>query len=317
MVKFSVIVTVYNTESYLEKCLESIAQQTYEKFEVVIVNDGSTDNSQKIIDKFVKNDKRFKSFVKENSGIADTRNYALTKIKGEYFLFVDGDDSINPELLERMADYVADKSLDLVKFNAKKFYNEKDFDIEENEIFSKLSGEEAFNLLNNNSLFDTVWSYAYKKSFWDKNNFSFSVGKIHEDFGLIPYVVVKADYVASTGYVGYNYYVRQNSIMTAKTEQRKKQKIEDNLFHFDNLLKIINEDEDVSIKTKEIFKSYIANSLINKCVMLDGVSLKKYIKILKDKKVYQFLLDDTLARKVKKIIFKIWPSLYVKVIIKR
>lgn len=317
MVKISVIVTVYNTANYLEECLNSIYKQTYKDFEVIIVNDGSTDGSQKIIDKFVKKDKRFKSYIKNNSGIADTRNFAINKVNGEYFIFVDGDDSINQELLERINNYFQDKSIDLIKFNTKKIYMNDDRFIDENEIFDKVSGEEAFLKLFSNSLFDTVWSYAYKKSFWDKNKFLFSIGRIHEDFGLIPYVVVKAKAVSSMGYVGYNYFVRENSIMTSNSVERKKKKIEDSLFHFDNLLKMINEDKNISIKTKEIFRSYIANSLINKCAILDGNLLKEYVKILKDKEVCQYLLSDTIGRKIKKNLFKFFPALYIRVMIKR
>ena len=150
MVKISVIVTVYNIDKYINNCLKSILNQTYKNFEVLIINDGSTDNSQKIIDKYVKKDNRFKSFIKENSGIADSRNYGISKVNGDYFIFIDGDDSINSELLERLSQVISNHDYDLIKYNAKKISPNRE-DIDENCFFENIDGEEAFLKLFNNS----------------------------------------------------------------------------------------------------------------------------------------------------------------------
>lgn len=101
--KVSVIVPVWNVEEYIEKCLESLVNQTLKDIEIILVNDGSPDNSQKIIDKYVKNyPKKVKSYIKENGGQGSARNYGLKVAKGEYIAFIDSDDYIDLDMLEKM-----------------------------------------------------------------------------------------------------------------------------------------------------------------------------------------------------------------------
>lgn len=110
MIKVSVIVPVYNVENYIEKCLDSLAKQTLKEIEILIINDGSPDNSQKIIDKYVKKYKNMKSFTKENGGLSDARNYGIERASGEYIAFVDSDDYVTHDMYEKM--YVKAKSGD-------------------------------------------------------------------------------------------------------------------------------------------------------------------------------------------------------------
>ena len=102
MCKVSVIVPVYNVEDYIRDMLESVQRQSFEDFEVVIVNDGSTDGSQAIIDEFCREDNRFRCFVKANGGVASARNKGLDKARGEYVVFYDPDDLIPEDSLEKM-----------------------------------------------------------------------------------------------------------------------------------------------------------------------------------------------------------------------
>lgn len=98
----SIIIPVYNTEKYLSECVESILSQTFEDFEVILVDDGSTDNSWKICCEYQNKDKRVRAFHKENSGVSATRNFGLEHAEGEYISFCDSDDMIKPELYERL-----------------------------------------------------------------------------------------------------------------------------------------------------------------------------------------------------------------------
>ena len=102
MCKVSVIVPVYNVEDYIRGMLESVQRQSFADFEVVIVNDGSTDGSQAIIDEFCREDNRFRCFVKANGGVASARNKGLDKARGEYVVFYDPDDLIPEDSLEKM-----------------------------------------------------------------------------------------------------------------------------------------------------------------------------------------------------------------------
>ncbi len=98
----SVIVPVYNAEKYLDRCLQSILAQTYTYYEIILINDGSTDTSEDICEKYVRKDKRIRIIQKENSGVAITRNIGLEVAKGRYISFIDSDDYIKPDMFEKM-----------------------------------------------------------------------------------------------------------------------------------------------------------------------------------------------------------------------
>ena len=115
MIKVSVIVPVYNVEKFIDKCLSSLVNQTLKEIEVVVVNDGSPDNSQEIIDKYVnKYPNKVKSFIKENGGQGSARNLGLEHAKGEYIAFIDSDDWIDEEALEKMYNLAKKKNSDVV-----------------------------------------------------------------------------------------------------------------------------------------------------------------------------------------------------------
>lgn len=313
MVKFSIIVPVYNVEKYLEDCLDSILKQTYDDFEVIVVNDGSTDNSQKVIDNYAKRDNRIKAFKKKNGGVSDARNYGISKAKGEYFIFVDSDDTINDKLLEKLDKEIKKyDEIDLIKYQLQ--MTDKEPQLEFN-TFDSLNGEEAFLELIKDDLFVSPVTYAYRLEYFRNKKFKYEVGRIHEDFGLTPLIVISANKVSAIDYVGYNYIVRENSIMTNNSNERLIKKNEDTLFFYDNMMKFIEKSNFNSYVTK-IFKSYISNGLINRTVLLDGTLLKDYVNELKIRKVGNNLIDDTLPRKIKKILFKLSPSLYIKLFVK-
>jgi len=157
--------------------------------------------------------------------------------------------------------------------------------------------------------------FTAQKLIWMNKKFKYEVGRIHEDFGLTPLIVISANKVSAIDYVGYNYIVRENSIMTNNSNERLIKKNEDTLFFYDNMMKFIEKSNFNSYVTK-IFKSYISNGLINRTVLLDGTLLKDYVNELKIRKVGNNLIDDTLPRKIKKILFKLSPSLYIKLFVK-
>ena len=98
----SVIVPIYNVEKYLRQCLDSIQNQTYQNFECLLINDGSPDNSADICREYVEKDSRFKYFEKENGGLSDARNYGIRQSKGSYLTFVDSDDWLEHDALDRL-----------------------------------------------------------------------------------------------------------------------------------------------------------------------------------------------------------------------
>ena len=102
MEKVSVIIPIYNASSTLEKCLNSIINQTYKNLEIILVDDGSTDSSGKICDKFAKNDDRIKVIHKKNEGLGKTRNVGILESTGDYLFFVDSDDFIDLNTIEKL-----------------------------------------------------------------------------------------------------------------------------------------------------------------------------------------------------------------------
>ena len=306
MKKFSIIVPIYNVEKYLEKCLKSIQNQIFKDFEVLMIDDGTKDNCPIIMKKF-EEDERFKGFHKENGGLSDARNYGVERANGEYLIFVDSDDEIESDLLFKLDEEIEKNHPELIKFGTK-VINDKEI-LKKSSIFHNQSGEEAFKKLILNDYFIIAWSYAYEKKFWMKNNFSYTKGRYHEDFGLTPIIVLKANKVSSIDTIGYHYFIRENSIMTDPTKTLKK--AEDALYFFDKLIKQV-ENINISLETKKIFQSCISNEVIIKSKTLDRKNRKKFLKELKSRKVGNYLIDDTFFRKIKKFIIKISLSFYVE-----
>ena len=119
--KISVIVPVYNVENYLEKCLNSLVNQTLEEIEILVINDGSTDYSQKIIDEFQKKfPQKIKVFSKENGGLSDARNFGIERASGNFLAFVDSDDYISENMLQEMYDLAIKNEAEIVICNLQK-----------------------------------------------------------------------------------------------------------------------------------------------------------------------------------------------------
>ena len=179
---FSIIVPVYNVESYVLDCLNSIKEQTYKEFEVIIVNDGSLDKSVNIINKFLidNEDSRFKLYDKKNGGLSDARNYGASFANGKYLIFLDSDDYWDERLLSSINEELNnDSNLDLVRI-PKRVVSENNKEISKDCVneFHSLQGEQSFVILRTNKVtFETAWSYVIRLEYWKKNNFFFPVGK--------------------------------------------------------------------------------------------------------------------------------------------
>ena len=186
--RISVIVPVYNVEKYLKECLDSILNQTFEDIEIICINDGSTDNSLKILLDYIKQDYRLKVYSQYNKGQGSTRNVGLNLASGEYIYFVDSDDFIKDNTLELCYNLLNKENLDMLIFQAinyddiqKKFFEESYYNMDflygfENKVFNvdSISGK-LF------SIAVSPWNKIYKKEIILKNNIIFSEGLIFED----------------------------------------------------------------------------------------------------------------------------------------
>ena len=299
MKKFSIIIPVYNVEDYIKDCLESVKKQTFKDYEVIVVNDGTKDQSMDIVKNY-----DVKVINQENQGLSGARNTGAKEAKGEYIIFLDSDDWIENNLLEEISKALEDNP-DLVRFQIRKVFEKKDSIDYPEEAFDTCNGVEAFEKICKYHFVEIACSYCIKRSYYEKNHFEFAKGMIHEDFGLMRLVIIKASKVKSISTIGYNYRQRENSIMSNTNYDRIKKRVNDFLKHYTYLMTEIN-------KTKldgTYFRSFIANSLILKITELNDEDYKEYKKILKEEKVYDFILADTLKRKIKKVLLKISPKM--------
>lgn len=312
MSKVSIIVPVYNTEARLRMCLESLVNQTIKDIEIIIINDGSTDDSENIIKEYKE---KYSSLItyynKQNEGIAKTRNFGIEKANSDYILFVDSDDYIDLELVEKLMPYI-NRDIDMIKFKLKKI-DESGNVLEEIEgsVFEETSGEDAFNkLYSTDVLLDSPCVYLIKKLLFIDNNFEFK-RTYHEDFGLIPLIIMKAKTFISTPYCLYNYMQVSNSITRNKDYIKTLKKIEDILWHFDNAINEIDE-MNLNKNTKENAKIYYTNAIILKIYELKKENKAQYIKQLKKRKIYKNIKARNLKQLIKKLLLKFNINLYLK-----
>lgn len=301
MPKFSIIVPVYNVEKYIKKCLDSIFNQTFKDFEVIVVNDGTKDNSMDIVKNY-----KVKTINQKNQGLSEARNNGVKKAVGEYLIFIDSDDYIEKDLLKKINNSL-DNNPDVVRYQAKDIINDKEIEYSEKE-FTGLDGVEAFKEITKYHYVEPAWLYSVKRDYYLKNKFAFKKGTYHEDFGLTPLIIFKSSIVNSINYCGYCYVQRSGSIMTDKAYEKTLKKVDDVYHHYKYLT---NEVKDLN-KDKKYFNSFLANSLILKITELNNNDYKKYKKMLKEDGVFDEILDDTMARKIKKCIIKKSPKMYYK-----
>lgn len=209
----SVVVAVYNIADYLRPCLESIISQTYKNLEILLVNDGSTDDSLKILKEYAEKDQRIKVISQQNAGLSAVRNLGIKKSKGKYVCFIDGDDSITPDYINKLYSAILKSSADISVCGYTYVTEEsrEDFLPRPNAISGK---EAAIRLLIAQENLDIVaWNKLYKKELFTKYNILYPLNQLYEDT-LTTYKLYGASKkVAHVAEPLYLYFQRSNSIM--------------------------------------------------------------------------------------------------------
>lgn len=263
--KVSVIVPVYNTELYLRECLESLLNQKYLNYEIILVNDGSTDNSLKILESYEKKYTNIRVISQSNSGLGMARNNAIKIAKGEYITFVDSDDWVSPDYLSELCENITDKS-DIVVSKLLYFYNDNQI-IKEKEFH--LNYLDRMRAIKEILLDDTLKNYAcgklFKKTLFLENNIYFPIGMYYEDMATLIQLVGHANHIRLIN--SYNYYYRQSPDGISRKPSKKNiqdklialEMIKLYLIECDIFEKFINEYRDLCL-----FHLYnIQNRLIN------------------------------------------------------
>lgn len=220
--KISVIVPVYQVEAYLERCVDSILKQTYQNLEIILVDDGSTDQCPEICDEYEKKDPRIKVIHKENGGLSSARNAGLDAAEGELIAFVDSDDFIEADMLEKLYDALTEHEADMSVCNLE-WVDEHGRNIRG--CYGQIFRDGCMDPWNywekvldrNNTCFVVAWNKLYRKEIWKK--LRYPAGKLNEDEFVLHEIIRQCSRIAYVPYVGYNYVQRTGSIMSNKKKE--------------------------------------------------------------------------------------------------
>lgn len=214
----SVVVPVYKVEPYLEKCVKSITAQSYKNLEIILVDDGSPDRCGEMCDAYVKEDPRIRVIHKKNGGLSDARNAGAARASGKYLLFVDSDDAIDGELVEKAVATAEKHRSDIVLFD---YYCVENGNREVRE--ASLPTGKVLNLKEEKELLlapPSAWTKLFRREFYEKSGCSFPVGKYFEDLATTPVFFLKAERIVYLDEPLYDYMIRENSIMTGKNYEK-------------------------------------------------------------------------------------------------
>ncbi len=184
MPKVTIVLPYYNVGDYIDKCLNSLLNQTYRDFEVFCVNDGSKDHSDEIVQKYVNQDNRFRRFVKTNGGLSDARNFGLKYVDSEYVMFLDSDDYFELKLLEKCVNKMIVDNCDLAIYDYNQLFireNRKELireHFDENRIYNPKVDKELVAYLSN-----AAWNKIYRTQLFKVNNIEYPTGYRYEDLG--------------------------------------------------------------------------------------------------------------------------------------
>ena len=225
----SVVVPIYNVKKFLKDCFSSIVTQTYKNLEIILVDDGSTDESGDLADELASTDNRAVVIHKENGGLSSARNAGIKKATGEFITFIDSDDIIHNEFVEVLIRNLLLYNADVAQCNNSR--NRSHLGTS-NRSISVLTGEEAFvKMMNYKIISPTAWAKIYRKDLFDNKSLLFAVGRMHEDTASLYKIIYQAKKIVVVPDVMYWYRYNANSIMNANYTKR----------HYESVYKYFNE----------------------------------------------------------------------------
>ncbi|MDD3593554.1 MAG: glycosyltransferase family 2 protein [Candidatus Gastranaerophilales bacterium] len=217
IIKISIIMPIFNSAKYLAQAIESVLNQSLNEFELICINDGSTDNSLEILEKYSARDSRIKIISKENEGQGVARNLALKKAEGEYIFYLDSDDWLEPNALELMYNKISGDGSDITIFNTYRFYESDNARMPVEYITSMYSmfGEDTFSPLDAQDIIFSTTALPfkiYRKEFLIRENIKYSSHKFIEDSLFYIKAMISAKKISCLNKYLYNYRVHPNSV---------------------------------------------------------------------------------------------------------
>ncbi len=272
MTDISIIVPAYNAEKYMNKCLDSLINQTKKECEFIIVNDGSTDSTEEIIKSY--KDKRIKSFTNKNQGIGKTRNFGINHATGKYIMFLDSDDYLDKRACEVMFQKAEAGNLDMVICDFYKEYDNGTIEEIKHPFFENTSLKDNPDIINEDLC---PWAKLYKRSLLEDNKIRFVENLKYEDAPFVIEALVKAKKIGKVD-EALNYYVIHGNSETTVRDRRC----------FD-ILKIIDKIRNLT-KDKDYLKEKIDKLTVR---MITNYTVQQ--RVQKDKKVGMEFIDEAFA----------------------
>ena len=317
-----VVVPIYNTEKYLERCLDSLINQTYFNLEIILVNDGSTDKSLEICEKQRKKDKRIKIINKKNGGLSTARNAGIKNCNSDYIMFVDSDDFLKRNAIYKMMYNIKEYNADISCCNMKMFYDISSVEEEINNynIQSKIevidNKKALLHMIDyRKNVFPNACNKIYKYQLF-KDNIRYPEGKFYEDMIVTAKVLSNSKVVVTDNENMYYYFQRANSIVNISYNEKDL----DHIVMSKELLEYIKENH------FEIFEEYIVYDLLNMLSVCNKmIKSNLYNKKIYDKTIFEIkskillIYKSKSINKIKKmqiIIFAYFNGIY-KFIIRR
>lgn len=254
----SVIIPVYNVESYLRECVDSVINQTYQNLEIILVDDGSTDSSGEICDEYLNADERITVIHKKNSGLSAARNAGLDACEGDYVYFLDSDDYIDKNALEELLDTAQKDHGDIVFFEAVSFADTDDFEVKQNYIrkskYKTDFGKAVFAEMTNNKEFHSAVPLLFlRKEFLNSTKLRFAEGILFEDMVFTYQAFALAKTVSQCGEAFYHRRYRRDSIMTSAKSKK----------HFSSCVEVYRLNSEFTINPDSAQVSFICRCAFN------------------------------------------------------
>lgn len=296
---FSIIIPIYKVQNYLEKCVDSVCNQTCRDIEIILVDDGSPDNCPKLCDDYAKKDSRITVIHKKNGGLSDARNKGLEVATGDYILFVDSDDYIETDTCEKFLPFTH-KEYDILIGDA--IVEGGNYDVNHISDSNVNDGHTYYKKALSEKKFPVVaWINVYRREFLISNSLNFKFGILHEDLEFTPRAFLTAKSVVCTHILFYHYLIRSNSISTQKDKRKNNSDLYSTCLEHEILFRKLQDDE---------LRKMLLDSLV-----------EAYLSLFQESKAYQYGKDyihkDFCLRnsyrkktKLKSRLFAISPKLY-------
>lgn len=206
----SVIVPVYNVESYLKKCVNSIIQQTYQNIEILLIDDGSLDKSKEICDEFLKKDQRIKVVHQRNSGLSSARNKGIELSTASYLMFIDSDDFIENKMIENLYHKMKEDNADICCCGKFLDYESNHIALNNKNEFSVNNIEALSKMLIGDDIDNSACDKLFKRELFE--NIRFPIGRYYEDIATVYKTFIVSKKISHINYLGYHYCIRKNSL---------------------------------------------------------------------------------------------------------